>query len=72
MLALFAMNGINSEINTLKEIYKLSPACEALEVLAVREINKLEEKYLTPMLQKQPGGKTLYFSWAGEGIDQSC
>ena len=69
MLSMFAMNGVNSEIKTMKEIYRLNPACEVLEVLAVREINKLEEKYLTPTLQKQPGGKTLYFSWAGEGID---
>lgn len=71
MLALFAMNGVNSETDALKEIYKLNPANEALEVLAVREINKLEEKYLTPALQTQAGGKSMFFSWDGAGTDSA-
>lgn len=69
MLSMFALNGINSEVNTMKEIYKLDPACNALEVLAVREINKLEEKYFTPSLKKDPGGKTFYFNWYEAGLD---
>ncbi len=69
MLVLFAMNGVNSEAAALKEIYQLNPANDALEVLAVREINKLEEKYLTPVLQKQPGGKSMFFSWDDAGAD---
>ena len=71
MLSLFAMNSLNSEVGTLKEIYRLNPANEALEVLAVREINKLEEKYLTPLLNKEKGGKALYFSW-NESVTDSA
>lgn len=71
MLALFAMNGFESEINSLNEIYQLNPGCSALELLAVREINKLEEKYLTPLLKKESGGKALYFSWDETGTDSS-
>ncbi len=71
MLALFALNGIESEVNTMQQIYKLNPGCPALEVLAVREINKLEEKYFTPMLQKENGGKALYYSWNNYGTDSA-
>lgn len=71
MLALFALNGIESEVNTLKEIYALHPSGDVLEVLAVREINKLEEKYLSPLLQKEPGGRALYFSWNDNGTDSA-
>jgi hypothetical protein len=71
MLALFAMNSVNSEVKTLKEMYALNPTGEVLEVLAVREINKLEEKYLTPQMQKEAGGKTLYFTWDETGSDSA-
>ncbi len=71
MLALFAMNGVNGETAALKEIIALSPSASVLEVLAVREINKLEEKYLTPMLQNEDGGKSLYFSWDEESSDSA-
>lgn len=69
MLSLFAMNGLESEINSLKEIYTLNPSCKPLEVLAVREINKLEEKYFTPLLQKEQGGKPFYYTWYDERND---
>jgi hypothetical protein len=62
MLALFSMNGINNEIKTLQEIYSLYPRAPILPTLAIREINKLEEKYLTPLLQKQTGGSALFYS----------
>jgi len=71
MLALFAMNGVNGEVNTLKEIYTLNPGSEVLEVLAVREINKLEQKYLTPLLEKEKGGKSLFLSWNENGSDSA-
>ena len=71
MLAMFAMNSNTSAMGTIKEIYKLNPANDALEVLAVREINKLEEKYLTPLLQKEKGGKALYYSW-NEAVTDSA
>jgi len=64
MLALFAIGSTGSETGAMKEIYALDPSNEVLEVLVVREINKLEEKYFTPLLQKEKGGKALYYSWA--------
>jgi hypothetical protein len=72
MLALFAMGSTANEVKSMKEIYKLDATNDALEVLAVREINKLEEKYLTPLLQKEKGGKALYFSWNENGTDSAA
>ncbi|MFM2326753.1 MAG: hypothetical protein RIR31_955 [Bacteroidota bacterium] len=69
MIAMFAMGSTANEVNSMKQIYKLDAGADALEVLAVREINKLEEKYLTPLLQKEKGGKPLYFSWNEKGSD---
>lgn len=66
LLALFGLNSAESENNTLEAIFNLDPTNEALQVLAVREINKLEEKYLTPLIQKQPGGKSFYDYWPNE------
>ena len=71
MLAMFALNGMTGETATLQQVYTLNPAADVLEVLAVREINKLEEKYLTPMLDRQSGGKSLYFSWDEAAADSS-
>jgi len=56
MMGLFALNSTGDERETIQQIYALDPASEVLEVLAVREIGKLEEKYLTPRFQKQAGG----------------
>ncbi len=69
MLSLFALGNSNNNLDDLKEIYRLNPASEELEVLVVREINKLEEKYLTPAMQKVPGGKSFYFTWTDERTD---
>lgn len=69
MLALFGLNTPGNAFSILQQIHALDPASEVLEVLAVREINKLEEKYLTPNLSAIPGGGTFYFSYwfADEG-----
>ncbi|MEP6674985.1 MAG: hypothetical protein ABJA78_07515 [Ferruginibacter sp.] len=69
MLALFAMSSSGSELPALKQIYSLSPGNNVQEVLAVREINKLEEKYLTPYIQKQPGGLSYYSYYAADNTD---
>jgi hypothetical protein len=69
MLVLFALGSGNNKLDDLKEIYRLNPASEELEVLVVREINKLEEKYLTPAMLKVPGGKPFYFTWTDETTD---
>ncbi|MFZ1784373.1 MAG: hypothetical protein WAU23_04170 [Ferruginibacter sp.] len=69
MLALFTMGSTNNDLDNLKEIFKQNPASEELELLVVREINKLEEKYLTPSLQRMQGGKTFYFTWTEADAD---
>ena len=69
MLALFAMGSTNNDLDNLKEIFKLNPASEELEVLVVREINKLEEKYFTPAIQNIQGGKAFYFTWTDANTD---
>ncbi|MEJ7587493.1 MAG: tetratricopeptide repeat protein [Ferruginibacter sp.] len=69
MLALFALGSTDNELTTLKDIYLLHPASEQLEVLAVREINKLEQKYFTPSLQKQKGGSSFYYYFKNEKTD---
>lgn len=69
MLALFNLGSTTNGLEDMKEIYRLNPASEELEVLVVREINKLEEKYLTPAMLKTPGGKPFYFTWTDEHTD---
>ena len=69
MLALFNLGTTSNGLEDMKEIYHLNPASEELEVLVVREINKLEEKYLTPAMLKTPGGKPFYFTWTDESTD---
>jgi hypothetical protein len=61
MLGLFAMGSVENETATMKAIDELDPGNEMLEVLAVREINKLEEKYFSPSLEKEKGRKGLYY-----------
>ena len=69
MLSLFALRSSEDNLADMKEILQLNPSSEELEVLVVREINKLEEKYLTPSMLKVPGGKAFYFTWEDEGRD---
>lgn len=63
LLALFGLSSTDSEVETINEIFKLSPNAEVLQTLVVREINKLEEKYYTPDLNRQIGGMHFYYSW---------
>ena len=69
MLSLFAMGSTGNELATMKEVYQLNAASQELEVLAVREINKLEEKYFTPLLQKEKGGSSFYYYWERDNAD---
>ena len=71
MLALFALGTASWETGTMQKIYQLNPAADVLQVLAIREINKLEELYLTPMLSNENGGKTFFYSWNG-GMNDSA
>jgi hypothetical protein len=72
MLALFALGSSSYELPAMKEIYKLKPSAPALEVLAVREVNKMEESYLTPELNRQHGGKQFFYTWEDNGISDSA
>ena len=69
MLSLFTMSSGDNNLADLKEIYRLNPASEELEVLVVREINKLEENYLTASMLKVLGGKPFYYTWTDERTD---
>ena len=69
MLSLFAMSSTGNELTTMKQILKLDPGADAFEVLAVREINKLEERYFTPLLQKEKGGSSFYYYWNDNNKD---
>jgi hypothetical protein len=71
MLAMFTMNSSNYEIKAMKEVYQLDPSNEMLEVLAVREINKMEEQYLSPLLQKEKGSKEFLFYWTETKSDSA-
>lgn len=69
MLALFALGSPHNDIQTLKDIYLLDPASPQLEILTIREVNKLEEKYLAPSLYREQQDKKIYYSWTYEGED---
>ncbi|RYY71141.1 MAG: hypothetical protein EOO13_04145 [Chitinophagaceae bacterium] len=71
MLAMFALGTSTWETGTMQQIYQLNPSADVLQVLAIREINKLEELYLTPQLNKENGGKTFFYSWS-EGNSDSA
>jgi hypothetical protein len=71
MLAMFAMGSMENETSTIKQIYTLDAGADVLEVLAVREINKLEEKYFSPLLHQEKGGKALYYYWSDNVTDSA-
>lgn len=59
---LFALHGVEYGLNNIKKMYSLDPQCELLPMLVVREIEKLEEYYLSPMLGAQKGAGELIYS----------
>ncbi|MCU0395490.1 MAG: hypothetical protein MUF29_06250, partial [Chitinophagaceae bacterium] len=63
MAALFGLYGTESHLPVIQKVHQLDPDCELLPLLLVRQVNKLEEKYLTPKLAAQKGSKTYYYSW---------
>lgn len=64
MLGMFALYGVSYKLNEMQQVRALNPASPLLPLLATREIHKLEENYLTPLLNGEKGGKELYVSWA--------
>ncbi|MCP9751745.1 hypothetical protein [Ferruginibacter sp. HRS2-29] len=71
MLSLFAMGNTGDQNAAIKEIYDLQPGLNMLEVLVTREVNKLEEVYLTPLLNEQKGGKEFYYTWSSPANDSA-
>ncbi len=63
LLGLFALGSNTLEYKTLAAMAQLYPQASALEALAIREVNKIEENYFTPSLSTQKGGITLFYSW---------
>jgi hypothetical protein len=59
MLGLFLLGSNAPEMPGLERIYGLAPGTPVQEVLAVREVNKIERNYLTPHLMHQKGGRAL-------------
>ena len=71
MLSMFVLGSTGNELPSFNKIYQWQPSSTLLEVIAGREINKLEEKYFTPLLKQQNGGKEFYFSWTDSQADSS-
>lgn len=63
MTGLFGLYGTGYRLPLLQAVYKLDPSSPLLPLLATREINKLEEQYFTPLLEKEKGGKAPYWGW---------
>ena len=59
MLGLFLLGSNAPEKTALEQLYKLAPGTPVQEVLAVREVNKIERNYLTPHLLHAKGGRAL-------------
>ncbi|MFT3904491.1 MAG: hypothetical protein QM727_15070 [Niabella sp.] len=64
MLGLFSLNNPYPDLTALKELYTLKPNHNLFTTLLVREVNKYEENFLTPLLQYEQTGSApnyLYF-----------
>lgn len=70
LLGLFALGSNAIEYQTLSQIAQLYPQAPVLEVLCTREVNKIEENYLSPFLAKQKGGIAIHYNW-GEPADST-
>lgn len=68
LTAVYTMSSVENNLARLKEIYELDPSSPLLELLTIREVNKLEEKYLHPSIEKQKGNE-LRYSWSLVGWD---
>ncbi|MDX1955242.1 MAG: hypothetical protein SFU20_06875 [Chitinophagaceae bacterium] len=63
LLGMFSLFGSSYRLADIAQVHQLSPANPMLEILAIREINKIEEQFLTPRLHSEKGGKAFYFTW---------
>ncbi len=73
MLALFALKNPDNGLAFLKQVYQLKPSSDLLSTLVVREINKYEERYLTPLIGKEYNsgilGISYYYQHSGKETD---
>ena len=61
---IYAIDGFSNpelNLNNLQKVYAFDPYSEAVGVLLVREINKLEERYLTPKLNGKLTGNYSFY-----------
>jgi hypothetical protein len=63
LIGMFGLHGTSYRILTMQKVFQLDAFSPLLPLLALREINKIEEQYLTPSLEKEKGGKPYYLSW---------
>jgi hypothetical protein len=73
MLSLFALKNPDNGLAFLKQIYQLKPSSDLIPTLVVREINKYEERYLTPLIGKEYNsgllGISYYYQYSGKETD---
>lgn len=63
LLGLFALGSNHNELNTLQQIQQLAPKSPLLEILLLREMNKLEEFFYTPSLAFKKGKEKAYINY---------
>lgn len=63
MLVMFALNNPSNDLSTIENIYSLSPTNKALETLVTREVNKIEEHYLSGELHKDARKSSYDYYW---------
>ena len=66
LLGMYSLYGTGYRLESIRKIRDWSPGHPILDILAIREINKLEEQYLTPRLNQEKGGQPFYFTWEGD------
>lgn len=64
LLGMFGLYGTSYRISTVQKLYELDASSPLLPLLVNREINKLEEQYLTPLLVSEKGGIQHYISFS--------
>jgi hypothetical protein len=57
---MFLLSSVDNTLPGLQQMYKLDAGSTLLELMTIRAINRLEEMYLHPSIQKLSGNKELY------------
>ena len=60
MIGLNSLYGTNYNLMALRKVFLLNPDCPLLPLFVCREINKVEENYLSPLIEKQRGAKEFF------------